>query len=96
MNLWQLFKKLRPFVRPYRWLVVATLVLTLIGSLTAQVNALTLKYAVDSINLLIQQGQGLSAGWQILFTISVVLLGKEIINAFVQFGQKSYGENYEF
>lgn len=92
MNLWQLFKKLRPFVRPYRWLVVATLVLTLIGSLTAQVNALTLKYAVDSINLLIQQGQGLSAGWQILFTISVVLLGKEIINAFVQFGQKSYGE----
>lgn len=54
MNLWQLFKKLRPFVRPYRLLVVATLVLTLIGSLTAQVNALTLKYAVDSINLLIQ------------------------------------------
>ncbi len=92
MNLWQLFEKLRPFVRPYRWLVIATLVLTLIGSLTAQVNALTLKYAVDSINLLIQQGQGLSAGWHILLIISVVLLGKEIINAFVQFGQKSYGE----
>ena len=58
MNLWQLFQKLRPFVRPYRTLVIATLFLTLIGSLTAQVNALTLQYAVDSINHLIKAGQG--------------------------------------
>ena len=53
MNLWHLFQKLRPFVRPYRLLVIATLVLTLIGSLTAQVNALTLQYAVDRINAFI-------------------------------------------
>lgn len=92
MNLWQLFQKLRPFVRPYRWLVIVTLVLTLIGSLTAQVNALTLKYAVDSINELLQTGQGLTQGWHILITITAVLLGKEIINAIVQFGQKSFGE----
>lgn len=92
MNLWNLFQKLRPFVRPYRMLVVATLILTLIGSFTAQVNALTLQYAVDSINALIEAGQGLAAGWHILITISVILLGKEIINAFVQFGQKFYGE----
>ena len=92
MNLWHLFQKLRPFVRPYRLLVIATLVLTLIGSLTAQVNALTLQYAVDRINALIEAGQGLSAGWHILITISAILLGKEIINAFVQFGQKFYGE----
>ena len=92
MNLWHLFQKLRPFVRPYRLLVIATLVLTLIGSLTAQVNALTLQYAVDRINTLIEAGQGLSAGWHILITISAILLGKEIINAFVQFGQKFYGE----
>ncbi|BCX72116.1 ABC transporter ATP-binding protein [Acinetobacter sp. Tol 5] len=92
MNLWQLFLKLRPFVRPYRWLVIVTLLLTLIGSLTAQVNALTLKYAVDSINQLIQAGQGLADGWHIIITISLVLLGKEIINAIVQFGQKSFGE----
>ena len=83
---------MRPFVRPYRLLVIATLVLTLIGSLTAQVNALTLQYAVDRINALIEAGQGLSAGWHILITISAILLGKEIINAFVQFGQKFYGE----
>ncbi|MFW1799694.1 ABC transporter ATP-binding protein [Acinetobacter nematophilus] len=92
MNLWQLFLKLRPFVRPYRWLVIVTLLLTLVGSLTAQVNALTLKYAVDSINQLIQAGQGLADGWHIIITISLVLLGKEIINAIVQFGQKSFGE----
>ncbi len=92
MNLWHLFQKLRPFVRPYRLLVVATLVLTLIGSFTAQVNALTLQYAVDSINRLIESGLGLSEGWHILITISAILLGKEVVNAFVQFGQKFYGE----
>lgn len=92
MNLWQLFLKLRPFVRPYRVLVIATLILTLIGSFTAQVNAITLQYAVDSINRLLETGQGLDEGWHILITISIILLGKEIINAFVQFGQKFYGE----
>lgn len=92
MNLWHLFQKLRPFVQPYRVLVIATLILTLIGSLTAQVNALTLQYAVDSINKLVEAGQGLAAGWHILITISAILLGKEILNAFVQFGQKFYGE----
>ena len=92
MNLWQLFQKLRPFVKPYRWLVVATLILTLIGSLTAQVNALTLKYAVDSINKIIEAGQGLAQGWHILITITSILLVKEVLNAFVQFGQKFYGE----
>ena len=92
MNLWQLFQKLRPFVRPYRTLVIATLFLTLIGSLTAQVNALTLQYAVDSINQLIKAGQGLAQGWHILVTISAVLLIKEVVNAVVQFGQKFYGE----
>ena len=92
MNLWQLFQKLRPFVQPYRLLVIATLILTLIGSFTAQVNAITLQYAVDSINSLLEAGQGLEQGWHILITISAILLGKEIINAFVQFGQKFYGE----
>ncbi|WP_180016620.1 MULTISPECIES: ABC transporter ATP-binding protein [unclassified Acinetobacter] len=92
MNLWQLFLKLRPFVSPYRLLVIATLILTLIGSFTAQVNALTLQYAVDSINALLEQGQGLDEGWHILVTISAILLGKEVVNALVQFGQKFYGE----
>ena len=88
----QLFLKLRPFVSPYRLLVIATLILTLIGSFTAQVNALTLQYAVDSINALLEQGQGLDEGWHILITISAILLSKEVVNALVQFGQKFYGE----
>ena len=92
MNLWQLFKKLYPVVRPYYILVIATLILTLISSLTAQVNALTLQYAVDEINSLIEQGKHLSAGWRILTIISIILLGKEIINVSVVFGQKFFGE----
>ena len=92
MNIWHLFQKLRPFVQPYRLLVVATLILTLIGSLSAQVNALTLRYAVDSINRLIESGLGLAEGWHILLTISAILLGKEVINALVQLGQQFYGE----
>src|SRR5690606_34278061 len=92
MNLWQLFQKLRPFVQHYRVLFIATLILTLIASFTAQVNELTLHYEVDSIITLLEQGQGLVQGWHILITISAILLGKEIINAFVQFGQKFYGE----
>ena len=92
MDLWQLFHKLRPFVRPYRLLVIATLILTLIGSFTAQVNAITLQYAVDSINKLLEADEGLNEGWHILITISAILLVKEVINAFVQFGQKFYGE----
>ena len=92
MNLWQLFQKLRPFVRPYRVLVIATLVLALIGSITAQVNALTLQYAVDSINRVVESGGGLAQGLHILVVISAVLLGKEIINTAVSFGQKYYGE----
>ena len=92
MNFWLLFQQLRPFVRPYRVLVIATLILTLIGAVTAQVNALTLQYAVDQINALVKAGQGLNEGWTILALISAILLGKEILNALVQFGQKYYGE----
>ena len=92
MNLWQLFHKVKPFVLPYKWLVAVTLLLTLIGALTAQVNALTLQYAVDQINAVVESGQGLRAGWHILVTISVILLSKEIINIFIQFGQKFFGE----
>ena len=35
MNLIELFKRIKPYVYPYRWLVIVTLILTLIGSLMA-------------------------------------------------------------
>ena len=42
MNLLQLFRNIRPFVKPYRWLVLITLILTLVGSAMQQVNAIVL------------------------------------------------------
>ncbi|WP_417363503.1 ABC transporter ATP-binding protein [Galbibacter sp.] len=92
MTLPQLFKNIWPFVKPYGWLVFAALFLTLIGSFTAQVNALTLKYTVDEVNALIQEGAGLKEGLNILIFISIILLSKEIVNVFITFGQKYYGE----
>lgn len=92
MNLKQLFQNLWPYVRPYRGLVFLALVLTFIGSLTAQVNAWVLRYTVDSVNELVEAHKGLAEGLSILIMISVILLSKELINSFIQFGQKYYGE----
>jgi len=92
MTLFQLFKNIRPYVRPYRWLVIFTLILTFIGSLTAQVNAWVLRYTVDAINALLDSHKSLQDGFNVLIFISIILIGKEIINLFIQFGQKFYGE----
>ncbi len=92
MTLWELYRNIRPFVRPYRWLVVFALVLTFVGSLAAQVNAWVLRYTVDSINGLVENHQGMKEGAAILAVISAILVGKEVANAFIQFGQKYYGE----
>jgi ABC-type multidrug transport system fused ATPase/permease subunit len=92
MTLFDLFKNLRPYVRPYRWLVVLALALTFLGSLTAQVNAWVLRYTVDSINNIVELHQGVREGTNILLTTSVILLVKEIINVLIKFGQKYYGE----
>ena len=50
MNLITLMRKIAPYVRPYKWLVVATLALTLIGSLIAQVNAVVFDRTVIIIS----------------------------------------------
>lgn len=92
MTLLTLFKNLWPYVKPYRWLVFAALFLTLIGSFTAQVNALTLQYTVDEVNKLVESGKGLNSGLNLLVTITLILLIKEIVNVFITFGQKFYGE----
>ena len=92
MTLRQLFGNLKPYVYPYRWLIVLALLLTFIGSLTAQVNAWVLRYAVDAINALVEAHKGLADGIHIIVYISIILIGKEVINAVIQFGQKFYGE----
>lgn len=92
MTISQLFKKITPFTKPYKNLIFYTLVLTVIGSFAAQVNAFILKYTVDSISELLVNKTPLRMGLHLLGIISAVLLGKEIIYSIVQFGQKFYGE----
>ena len=94
MNIWGLLRNILPFVRPYKWLVAATLALTLIGSLMAQVNAVVLDKAVDAINALVGKEGGFDWGEavKILTAISAILLGKEVIGAVVTFLQRYYGE----
>ena len=93
MNLFQLFKNVAPFVKPYKWLVFITLILTLIGSLMAQVNAIVLDWTVDSINSLITEGVNWGAqAVRIITIISIVLLGKEVLSALITYAQNYYGE----
>ena len=93
MNLFQLFKNVSPFVKPYKWLVFITLILTLIGSLMAQVNAIVLDWTVDEVNGLVTAGEKWGQrAMHIVILISSVLLGKEILSAIITYAQNYYGE----
>ncbi len=94
MGIGGLLRRLLPFVTPYRWLLVATLTLTFLGSLMAQVNAVVLDRAVDRINALLHLEGGFqwSEAARILLVISSILLGKEVLAALVTFGQRIFGE----
>ena len=93
MNLFQLFKNVSPFVKPYKWLVFITLILTLIGSLMAQVNAIVLDWTVDEVNDLVSAGEKWGQrAMHIVILISSVLLGKEILSAIITYAQNYYGE----
>ena len=93
MNIFQLFKNIRPYVKPYKWLVFLTLLLTLIGSIMAQVNAIVLDWTVDEINDLVNKGVkwGQQAA-HIIVIISAVLLGKEVLSVLITFAQNYFGE----
>ncbi len=92
MTIIQLFKKLLPFAKPYKNQIFYTLILTLVGSFAAQINAFVLRFTVDSISNLMVAKKPLIDGMHLLLIISAVLLGKEIIYSAVQFGQKFFGE----
>ncbi len=93
MNLINLFRKIAPYVKPYRWLVVLTLILTLIGSFIAQINAVVLDKTVDAINSLINTDTLVwSKAAHILTVISTVLLGKEVLSAIITYAQHYFGE----
>ena len=93
MNLFQLFENIKPFVKPYKWLVLITLILTLIGSLMAQVNAIVLDWTVDEVDGMVNAHTPWGpAAYKIVVTIAIVLLGKEILSALITFAQNYFGE----
>ena len=93
MNLILLFKKIQPYVQPYKWLVVLTLILTLIGSFIAQINAVVLDKTVDAINeLIIAHDLAWKNAAHILTIISIILLGKEVLSAIITYAQNYFGE----
>ncbi len=92
MSIFKLFKNIRPFVKKYRGYVYFTLLLTLIGSLLAQVNAFVMKYTVDRIAELLPHADKMKTGMHLLTVISIILIAKEILNSFVTFGQNFFGE----
>jgi ABC-type multidrug transport system fused ATPase/permease subunit len=56
------------------------------------VNPFVLRYTVDTVQGMLNRGEGLAQGWTLLAWVSGLLLGKEILNTIIQFGQKYYGE----
>ncbi len=92
LTLYGIYKQLVPFIRPYRLMIYGTLFLTFLGALAAQVNPLVLKYTVDEVTNLTHLPHPMSEGIHVLVIISVILLGKELLNIFINFGQKFYGE----
>lgn len=93
MNFWQIIIRLWPFVRPHRILVAASLLLTLLGAMAAQVNPLVLRYTVDTVDSLLSQGIHAQEATRLLVFISAVLFGKELVNIIVKYGQSMVGEN---
>ena len=90
--LWDILKKLAGFAVPYKILIIATLILTVLGSFTAQVNAFVLRYAVDTLTEIATLAEPWESGVRMLTIISAVLLTKEILAIFISFGQNFFGE----
>lgn len=92
MNIWQIILRLVPFVKPYKFLIVVSLFLTLVGAVAAQVNPLVLRYTVDTIQELLNEGRTAAESTSLLLFISAVLFGKELVNIAVRYGQSMLGE----
>ncbi len=92
MSIWQIIRRLIPFVKPYSRWVVLSLGLTLLGAFAAQVNPLVLRYTVDTIERLVREGRTASQGASLLLLISAILIGKELVNTALRYGQNLFGE----
>ena len=92
MNVWQIILRLAPFVKPYKSLVVISFLLTLLGAGIAQINPLVLRYTVDTIQQLLNEGRHAEGSAALLLFISAILFGKELLNIAVKYGQSMLGE----
>ncbi len=81
-----------PFVKPYKSLVVISLLLTLIGAFAAQVNPIVLRYTVDTIQQLLIEGRTAIASTTLLLSVTAILFAKELVNIAVKYGQSMFGE----
>ncbi|SFK43594.1 ABC-type multidrug transport system, ATPase and permease component [Porphyromonadaceae bacterium KH3CP3RA] len=87
-----LFRNLVPFVKPYRRMIAGTLLLTLIGSFAAQVNPLLVNETITRVEELLRHPDPFENGVRLLLIISAIMLGNELLNIGIQFGQKYFGE----
>lgn len=92
MNIWQIFQRLRPFVKPYHRQIAFALFLTLLGAVTAQVNPWVLRYTVDTVQAILDKHWSILQGKELLLQITAILFVKEIVNTFIVFGQRYFGE----
>ena len=87
-----LFRNLLPFVKPYRKMITGTLLLTLVGSFAAQVNPLIVNETVTRVQALLSESDPFEKGIRLLIIISLIMLGNELLNIGIRFGQKYFGE----
>ncbi len=92
VTLLEIYRQILPFIKPYRWMIFGTLSLTFIGALAAQVNPLVLKYTIDEVEQIMKLPDPMTEGIHVLVIIASILLGKELVHIFINFGQKFYGE----
>ena len=92
MNVWQIIVRLAPFVKPYKSLVFISFFLTLLGAVVAQINPIVLRYTVDTIQQLLNEGSLVEQSTSLLLFISAILFGKELANIAIKYGQSMLGE----
>lgn len=92
MTFYQLIKNIKPYVYPYRWIIALTLLFTALGSFVGQINALIMKYTVDSVNTFVQENRLLENSVSLLIGIGLAFLIKEVFSVLIQIGQKQSGE----
>jgi ABC-type multidrug transport system fused ATPase/permease subunit len=87
-----ILRRLAPFAKPYTWLIVLSLLLTVIGAGLAQVTPIMMQLLVNHVTSLVTAHASLSVGWPILVLVSLSLLFKEVFALCINIGDNYIGE----